>query len=474
MLRRILLLLCFHIPILNFAQNNLPLPSSWQGELPSTKKYLIAFEFKLDTANQPLVVMHSPGEGSFGIKCKNFTQKADSVFIDIPSLKARLEAKWNSTEKNITGRWLQGTIITPITLVSNNLINIYRKEKYQTPKPPYNYISEDVEYDNADKSVHLAGTITKPNGTSKFPAILLITGSGQQDRNSTVLGQQPFAVLADYLTKKGYLVLRVDDRGVGKSKGDLKKATSADFAKDAETSLDFLLKRTDVDIKKIGLMGHSEGGLIAQIVAAKRKEINFVVSLAGPSYAISDLMTDQNKAVLVSSGYSIEAANSYGNFYKQLVTAIFSEVEDSLATQKAIVVFKNWQQTEKKEVVSSLTAVPESNTPEKFVKAFMTQLRIPWWKFFWEYDPALNLTKIKQKYLAINGSKDIQVNPKCIDYFKKYLPANRSNQFMVIDGLNHLFQSCNYCVVGEYGQLKETFSPKALEVIGNWLKKEVQ
>jgi uncharacterized protein len=459
------------------AQNNpLPLPSAWEGEIPSQKNFTVAFQFMMENDTTLKAVMHSPGEGMFGIACKNVVQKGDSLFAEVPSLKGKLEVRRSADGQTLTGRWKQGSVIVPISLQPAPLHQLYGKEKFQTPQPPFDYAAEDVLYSNADSSVTLGATLTIPNGKGPFPAVILITGSGQQDRDETIMGHKPFAVIANQLTKQGFIVMRVDDRGAGKSKGDLKKATSADFAKDVETSLNFLLKRKEVDIKKVGLIGHSEGGMIAPMVAVKRKEISFIVLLAGPAYAISDLMADQNGAILGKSGYAPESVTSYMQFYKALTGAVVTAATDSLAQEAGVAAFKKWQQTEKPAIVSSLTGVPESNKPEAFVKAFVGQLRVAWWRFFLQYNPQPVLAQLSCKVLALNGGEDIQVMPKSIEVMQAALAKSKSKVYTakVLPGLNHLFQQCHYCVTGEYAQLKESFSPQALTLISDWLKKEVQ
>jgi uncharacterized protein len=450
-----------------------PLPSNWEGNIPSQKKFMVAFQFWADSSGVMQAVMHSPGQGSFQIKCSPPQKQGDSIFFQVPSVQGRFEGKWQPETNSITGRWKQGTAIVPLTLNSIQMRAVYGKEKIQTPRAPFPYETEKHVYYSADSLVTLGATLTKPQGKGPFPAVILINGSGQQDRDATMLGHKPFAVMADYLTRKGYIVLRADDRGTGESRGDLKNATSAHFADDAETSLNFLLRRNDVDKKRVGLIGHSEGGLIAPMVAARRKEISFIVLLAAPGSPITDLMADQNEAILLSSGFKNEEAASYREFYKKLVTTITGSPNDSVALQKGIEEFKEWQKSEKEAIVTALSGVPQTNTAEKFVKTFVTQLSAPWWKFFLKYDPRPVLRALSCKVLALNGSADVQILPHALDSIKKALGLSRSKQYDIkeLAGLNHLFQTCHYCVVGEYGPLQESFSPEALRVMGDWLDK---
>lgn len=450
----------------------LPVPSYWQGELPSAKKLVIAFHFSVDSSGVYRGTMDSPGEGMLGIKCSDVYLHGDSIQVTMAGIQATLQGKIEKDGSSITARWKQGSAILPIQLKKITLPVSYSKIKSQEPKPPFPYFSEDVEYDNADSSVHFGATITRPAKAGKYPAVILITGSGQQDRNETIMGHKPFAVIADHLTRNGFMVMRVDDRGMGRSRGDLKKATSYDFAKDVEASLDFLLRRNDVNKNKIGLVGHSEGGMIAPMVAVNRKEIAFLVLLAAPSYKIAEVMADQNEAIFKQSGYSDSTAARYRNFYSKLVTAIAAAPNDSIALLKGTEIFKEWQVIENPSIVTSISAVPQINTPEKFVKQFVSQLGGAWWKYFMRFDPQVVLKKLNIPVLALNGSKDIQVLPNSLDQVKSAVQQSRSPKVVVevLPGLNHLFQECYYCSVAEYGQLEETFSPVALKIMSDWMK----
>lgn len=457
---------------------NIPVPSYWQGEIPSHKKLVIGFRLFKDSTGAFGAAMDSPGEGTMGIQCNEALQRGDSIFIRVNAVKGLFEGKQNPGDSVITGRWKQGTVIVPMQLKRIVLPVQYGKIKTQTPVSPLPYLSEEVEFDNADSLVHFGATITRPVQeemipTEKtYPALILISGSGQQDRDGNIMGHKQFLVIADYLTRAGFLVMRVDDRGRGKTRGDLKNATSADFAKDVETSLNFLLKRKDVNKKQIGLLGHSEGGMIAPMVAVNRKEISFLVLLAAPGYAISELMADQNEALFRQSGYSAESAARYRTFYAKLVRAIATAGADSIAMQNGVQLFKEWQQTEEEAIVTSITGVPQTNTPEKFVKPFVSQLNGAWFKFFMNYDPQPNLKRLNIPVLALNGNSDIQVLPRSLNAIKEALQQSGSKKYQVeiIPGLNHLFQQCYYCVVAEYAQLQESFSPVALKKIADWLK----
>ncbi len=464
------------LPGLYSASQNTGITGYWAGELPSQKKYTVAVHIA-----EGKVLMDSPGEGLLQIPAV-LTEQNDSLFITIKGLRAVFEGQLKKNGQQISGRWKQGSVIAPLTLNKTGFPVVYSKVKSQTPGPAdrERYRSFEVAYANADSSVLYGATITMParklpfeEPENGYPAVILVSGSGQQNRDGEILGHKPLWVIADHLMRQGFLVLRADDRGTGKTRGDLKKATSADFAGDVEAALDFLLQYGGINKKQIGIIGHSEGGMIAPMVAVKRKEIAFLVLLAAPGYANIDLMADQNEAIFKQSGYSNETAARYRQFYRELVPAILNAPADSIAIQNGAALFRKWQQTENATIVNSITGVPQNTTPEKFVKTFVAQLNNPWMRFFMGYDPQPNLRKLTIPVLALNGSNDIQVLPRSLKAIEEALKEAGNTRFVTAEmpGLNHLFQQCYYCTTAEYAQLQESFSPKALEKIINWIWK---
>src|SRR3569833_1936977 len=255
---------------------------SWLGTIPAGgTNHRLVFNISKTNAGYSST-FDSPDQKAFGIGCSKTTLAKDSLHIEIAAIGGFYNGLWDGKDV-LTGIYKQGGGQIPL-----NMKRITAEEKAglsktpdrpQTPKPPFNYFTEDVEYDNADKSVHYGATFTRPNGSEKYPAVIIISGSGTQDRDGTIFGHKIYWVLADYLTKNGIAVLRVDDRGAGKSTlgPDIKSATSLTFSYDVEASLNYLETRGDVDKKHLGLIGHSEGGMIAPMVAARRKDVNFIV-----------------------------------------------------------------------------------------------------------------------------------------------------------------------------------------------------
>ena len=280
----------------------------------------------------------------------------------------------------------------------------------QTPHTPYPYDTIEVEYDNSDKTVHLAGTLSYPKKGDSFTTIVMITGSGQQDRNETILGHKPFAVIADYLTRAGFAVLRVDDRGKGKSKGDLNKATSLDFANDVITSVQYISTFKQVNKNKIGLMGHSEGGFIAPIVYTKYPGIAFIVSLAGTGVPGADILFKQ-QTLPVKGLVSDEAYKAYENLTSGTLKLIQynNTLSDTLVLAKIRNLFADWKKNLPDTILKPLNA--KDATPEQYGFQVMTELR-PWFRYFIATNPDDFWSKVKCPVLVLNGEKDIQVYPE--------------------------------------------------------------
>ena len=346
----------------------------------------------------------------------------------------------------------------------------------QTPVPPYSYQTDSLVYTAASDTLRYGVSLTIPSGKGPFPAIILITGSGQQDRDETILNHRPFAVLADYLTRQGYMVMRVDDRGAGLSNGDFNHATSYDFAKDVNNHIDFLRKRKDVDKKRIGLLGHSEGGMIAPIVATSRKDINFIILLAGPGVPIAQLMAEQNVAVLRSSGMDSIAASSYGAFFMGAMPRVAAAADTTIAKANLRADVDKWRAAEHANRVFATTGIRDEKSCDNYINQVVSRIYTPWFRAFMQFDPQPYLKKLSCKVLALNGGRDIQVLPVSnLRGIRESLAiaGNKHNLVEELPGLNHLFQACKACSLMEYGVLTETFSPVALEKIGGWLQKEI-
>jgi len=418
--------------------------------------------------------LDSPDQKVSGIKCDKVQAITDTSGDKLMFTINNLKVSYTGTllnDSTLSGTFTQNVKI-PLDLHRSDIPYVARvKNRPQTPKPPFPYKSEEVIY--SGNGLQYGGTITMPQGTGSFPAILLITGSGPQDRDETIFSHKPFAVLADALTRNGFIVLRVDDRGVGSSTGSFSASTTADFVNDVNASINYLKSRHEVNDKKIGLLGHSEGGMIAPMVASQRKDISFIVLLAGPGVKCIDLLAEQNAAIMKSTGIDSNLAENYKAAYKQLIATIINAPDTASANRNALQVINNSQPKIDSTILSKLGV-----SKEFYVKQMVAVCSTPWFKYFIQFDPQPYLTKLKKvKVLALNGSKDIQVvSQQNLPAIRSALVAGSTKKFEVkeMPGLNHLFQTCVKCTVAEYGELEETIAPVALQTIMGWLNSNVK
>ena len=459
---------------------------NWQGDLEVQGTVIpVIFHISKDSTGKFSATFDSPSQQAFNLTCSDVIIKEDSLFLLMKMIGGSYTGRLAEDKKFLTGTWYQGGASFPLIVTKTSDVVIIKEiRRPQTPKPPFPYRSEEVEYDNTDKTIHFGGTFTVPlpePGVEYFrapiyPTVLLITGSGKQDRDETILEHKPFAVIADYLSRHGIAVLRVDDRQTGKTTGDFSSSTTADFAKDVEAGIDYLKTRKEVDIHNIGLLGHSEGGMIAPMVAAKRVDVKFIVLLAGPGVNIIDLMEQQSIDVAAAEGVSEKELEQFRPLYRELVSGILIEKDSAKAKQKAIDIFKNWQKSKPPSMVKNTTGVTDENSLKAFTGTFVKQLNQAWFNYFIQFKPAEYLTRVTCAVLAINGEKDVQVSSKAnLAAIKLVLETGKNSAFKTaeIPGVNHLFQHCKKCSVDEYGELEETFAPEVLDLIGKWIKESV-
>jgi pimeloyl-ACP methyl ester carboxylesterase len=337
----------------------------------------------------------------------------------------------------------------------------------QEPIPPYPYQEKEVVFNSLEDDVQLAGTLTIPKGEGPFPAVILISGSGPQTRNEEFMGHQPFLVLADYLTRNGIVPLRFDDRGFGESTGNFEIATSADFANDVRGAVSYLEQLNQINIAQIGLIGHSEGGLIAPMVAAGNKDINFIILMAGPAFPGEQILLQQVELMGKASGLNqaqIEGEKSISaNAFK-----IITQKDIDTKTQLEVYFSDLYEQYPQ---IGQATGLDKTS----FVKNNITQLTRPWMKFFLSYDPAENLSKTQCPVLAINGSKDVQMDPQNLKKMESIFTESGNDSVTIIEykGMNHLFQEAQTGLMNEYNNIEHTISEKVLKDMVNWIYKIV-
>lgn len=455
----------------SFAQSRFS--GDWQGMLNVGQELKIIFHITGDSDETLKASMDVPAQGALGLEAASVTVSEDNIDIVFSAINVNYKGTL-SDSKNINGTWLQNGMSLPLKLEkSDEALTLNRP---QEPKAPFSYNSEDVIYHNSDRSIQFGATITTPKDNKQHPALILITGSGPENRDEEIFGHKPFAVIADYLTKNGYVVLRVDDRGVGETTGDA-KGTSADFANDVLAGINYLKSRKEVDKKKIGLLGHSEGGMIAPMVANMSKDVDFIILLAGPGVNLIDGMTAQNIEVFKSMGLPDTWSTAYGELYRNILTDMAGADSRADASAKMNTTITNWRDKTDATIITNTTAITDDASQQKFVDQFLKIYDDPWQKYFFSYDPQPALQKLNAKVLAINGEKDIQVTSELnLTGIRAALEKSNAPVKTVkeIKGVNHLFQECDKCTVQEYAQIEQTIKPEVLELITAWLDEFVK
>jgi pimeloyl-ACP methyl ester carboxylesterase len=426
----------------------------WVGTLSvNAIKLRLAFHIANTTAGLT-ATMDSLDQGAKGIPVSSLVREGSSVKMEVKVAQGQFSGEISKDLRMISGTWSQGGNSLPLELRRVKDLAALTTAHPQEPKRPLPYREEEVSYPNAAApGVTLAGTLTLPEGKGPFPAVLLITGSGPQDRDETIFGHKPFFILSDYLTRKGIAVLRVDDRGTGKSTGNFASATTADFAADAEAGVAFLNRRPEINPKRIGLIGHSEGGLIAPMIAARTPDVSFLVLMAGSGVPGDEVLSEQARMLIAASGATAEQLTAASARQHDLLELFKSEKDPASFERK-------------------LRESMQGRMSEAELNLAIAQTKGPWFRYFVEYDPATALRKTTVPVLALNGSKDLQVSStQNLPAIRKALEAAHNKDFQTVElaGLNHLFQTAQNGLPLEYGKLEETISPVALDKIASWL-----
>ena len=435
-----------------FAQD---IAGDWQGILHAGPADLrLAFHFTRSAGGAWSGTLDSLDQGAKGLPLAEMAVKDSSVSFRVPVVRGSYTGTVDEQAASIHGTWTQAQPI-PLDLrrITADAAAAAAPKRPQNPVKPYPYREEEVAYENLKAGVKLAATFTIPEGKGPFPAVVLITGSGPQDRDETLRDHKPFLVLADYLTRRGVAVLRADDRGFGKSTGNFDAATTADFATDAEAGIAWLQKRPEVDPHRIGLIGHSEGGAIAPMIAARNRAVAFIVMLAGPAVPGDQILPEQVRLIAMAQGVPAEAAGRAARVRTEILALVERE-KDPAALEKQL-----------REKLGKAM-------PEEDLAAFVKAMSTPWFRYFLTYDPAADLAKVTCPVLALNGDNDTQVSSK------QNLPAirqalekagNKNFETVELSGLNHLFQKAQTGSPFEYDKIEETISPAVLEKIASWI-----
>ncbi len=457
-------LLCFSIFFISISINAQEITGQWNALLKVQGTQLRLIFHINKTENGYTTTMDSPDQGVKDIAATSTSFENNVLKITVDNAKMEYVGTLNNDQK-IIGTFKQGNFSTPLNL-SRDEAKKQELKRPQEPKEPFGYYTEEVTFQNTKDSITLAGTLTTPNKAGVFPVVILITGSGPQNRNEELLGHKPFLVLADYLTKNGIAVLRYDDRGIAKSKGNFKTATTADFATDVEAAVKYLQTRKEINQHRIGLIGHSEGGVIAPMVASRNKNINFIVLLAGTGLQGNELLLLQKELIEKADGVD-EVSIQKG---KASNKGAFDIVIKSSNTESLKNELKAYYRELLKDTTNSIKPKGIGNTD--FINMQVKQLTSPWWQYFIKYNPEEALQKVKCSVLAINGEKDLQVPAKeNLSAIKQALDKGKNRKYTIkaLPNLNHLFQECKTGSPNEYGDIEQTFSPIALNIVTNWI-----
>ena len=436
----------------------------WMGTLKvSVAELRIVFKISANTDGSLTATMDSPDQGAENIPVNKVTFENGRLYLESKVVQGTYDGQIKE-DGSIEGKWQQSGFLLPLVL--KHVEEAPKLHRPQEPKKPYPYIEEEVIYDNEKAGIKLAGTFTFPRSEGPFPAVILITGSGGQDRNEAVFGHRPFWVLADYLTRKGIAVLRVDDRGVGGSTGNLLESTSEDFAGDVLAGIDYLKNRKEVNLKKIGLIGHSEGGIVAPIAAAQSSDVAFIILMAGTGLTGEEIIYLQSDLLLKAVGASDKVLAMQHTSSKQIFEILKHEKDNAVAEKKIREVMTDTLAKLSEKEKEALGA------PEATIEIQLKMLLSRWCRFFLTYDPKPTLMKVKCPVLAINGQLDLQVPPKeNLSAIEEALKTAGNTNYTIreLPKHNHLFQRAQTGTISEYAKIEETISPIALESISQWI-----
>ncbi|MFO0942233.1 MAG: alpha/beta fold hydrolase [Pirellulales bacterium] len=429
----------------------------WVGPITSDAIELrVALKIVADDAGKLTAKFDSLDQGVKDLPVDSVRFLDGTLTAEVAVIHGRFVGKLDESQKKIAGTWTQGTTVLPLVLKKKEG-EIYHRP--QEPKPPFPYRIEEVQFDNRADKVTLAGSLTIPKGKGPFPAIVLITGSGPHDRDESHLGHRPFWVLADNLTRRGIVVLRYDDRGIGKSIGNFGSSTTQDFKRDAAAAFEYLQARSDIDSKRIGLCGHSEGGIIAALVASENSKVAGVVLLASPGVPGEEIIYRQVELMSRTMGATEDAIARQTERQKKL----FASMKEDPNGIHLIDTMKT--------LIATMPSETERRAAEQALPASAATIGSPWFRMFLVLDPRDALRRVACPVLAINGEKDLQVDPEQnLPQIEAALKAggNRDATLRKLPGINHLLQNCQTGAALEYGQIDETISVAALSAIGDW------
>lgn len=438
----------------------------WSGKAKrGDKEITFVFNIKKEGTTYSSV-MNVPTFRISGLKPALTSFTNGKLTIDGSNLGMSYIASFNAELQQFEGSYKEGGIEMALNL-KKGTVKIADQRRLQEPVKPYPYYEEEVVFPNKEANITLAGTLTLPSKNGTFPVVILISGSGPQDRDETFMGHKPFLVLADHLTKQGIGVLRFDDRGQGESTGDFGRATTEDFSKDVLSAIAYLKTRKEVDKNNIGLIGHSEGGIIAPLAANNTNDVAFMVLLASTGISGAELSVMQSKTL---REFPVEDEEDYEKNARKAIAIVTSDKSEQEIKTELIAHYNDFLRP----ILSGLK-VPEKNIDAFISNQVNTSIK-PWSRYFLQYNPADEIEKLKIPVLSLNGSKDTQVNAKINQNGIRQALIRGGNQdykIIELENLNHFFQECETGKMDEYRKIEQTFSPIALKEISNWVLEHI-
>jgi len=434
-----------------------PVEGLWQSAL-ETHGLRLRFQLHVshDTEDQLIGALDSLDQGVSGLPAVNLRLKEAAFHFEIPAVAGTFEGTLDPGKNKLSGNWSQTGADAKLEFVRSDQPLELRRP--QSPSKPYPYREEEISFSNAAAGVSLAGTLTLPKGAGPFPAALLIVGSGPHDRDESLANHRPFLVLADHLTRKGFAVLRYDKRGIGKSTGSADKATTLDLEADAQAAIAYLKTRKEIDPAKLALIGHSEGAMIAPLIASQAKDVAWVVLLAAPATKGEDTLLNQSELIGRAGGLTDNQLEASLDFDETAYDLVRAEKDVPTLNEKLNELVKG----------SGLAAAMTPSVLEPQLR----MMESPWFRFFLDYDPLPNLKALQVPVLALYGQKDLQVpvQPN-MALLQQALQdgGNKDVDVRELPDLNHLFQHAYSGTPTEYAAIEETFSPEALQLISDWL-----
>ena len=440
----------------------------WAGKLQvSGGQLTLVLRIQESESGKLSAFLDSPDQGAYDIPCDSVVYSAPHLKVIMGAIGGQYEATLE--DNSLRGQFIQGGASSPLVLTPSaeeDRSTLHPQE----PKKPYPYLAEEVRFVNSTDGDTLAGTLTLPTSPGPHRAVVMITGSGPQSRDEPVMNHRPFLVWADALTRLGIAVLRYDDRGVGASTGNFNQARTADLARDVEAAVDYLRSRKEIDNQRIGLIGHSEGGMIAPIVAVSRpKDVSFIVLLAAPGLRGDSILVMQNEIISRRSHTPDSIREATAQLNRSLFALLVPPTTDEEALRQSLA------EVLRGAFFDGPLAPPMPHEQvELAINQEMEMLTAPWMRDFLRYDPAPMLSRVQCPVLAVQGSEDVQVPAAAnLPIVEKALTLHGNKEITVKEfpGLNHMLQHCQTCLPDEYGEIRETVSPEVLQFVGEWILK---